>query len=159
MVTDFSPYQAYAKYSFEIHLTSNAVVNEYAYNLSAIFPPSYVLRFPLNDITPSIPLVDARVVSGVPAGSPLTVSWINNLNAAPIFAAQVTGRDASVHVAGSARVNTSYITGRAPTSVVVASNGAAFPALPQNANAANRLVGILSAQSRSNINNLVIWTP
>jgi hypothetical protein len=158
MVTDFSPYQAYAKYSFEIHLTSNAVVTEYAYNLSAIFPPAYLLKFPLNDISPSIPLVDARVANGVAAGSPLTVSWTNNLNAAPVFATQISGRDASVHVAGSARVNSSYVTGNAPTSAVVAATSGVFPALPQNTSAANRLVGILSAQSRSNINNLIIWT-
>lgn len=86
-LSDFSPIRAYSLYRFEIFLRSNPGSTtpdavESVRILAPLMPPEFALKLPLNDLSPSLPLI-ALGAPAIPAGSSAVVNWSNNLLAAP----------------------------------------------------------------------------
>lgn len=158
LLSDFSPFGAYARYTFEVHLSGvSSPVYEYAYNLAPIVAPAQALLFPVNDLTPSLPLVTPDP-NGLPA-STLTVAWAINLNAAPVMGAQVVGGTgfSSPDVVGSTNVLAAYTSGARPTSQIVQATSGQFPALQPITIGLNRRVLIQADQARGHIQNILEW--
>jgi len=167
MLTDFSSLQAYARYKFEIFLTSNVSGNadavEYGYNLAPVFSPTAMLTTPLNDITPSQSLVQPTQA----ASTSVTVAWTNNLNAAPVNSAQVYTQERSpkgattgystITINQNPNIAAAYSLNARPTSnVVAAPSGTPFHALTTAAGD-YRQIGIWSSQGRADIQRLLKW--
>jgi len=167
MLTDFSSLQAYARYKFEIFLTSNVSGNadavEYGYNLAPVFSPTAMLTTPLNDITPSQSLVQPTQA----ASTSVTVAWTNNLNAAPVNSAQVYTQERSpkgattgystITINQNPTIAAAYSLNARPTSnVVAAPSGTPFHALTTAAGD-YRQIGIWSSQGRADIQRLLKW--
>jgi len=168
MVTDFSGLQAYARYKFEIFLTSNtsgvADAVEYAYNPAPVFSPAAMVTMPLNDITPSAGLVQPTQA----ASSSITVAWNNNLNAAPVNSAQVftqerspkgatSGTYTTLTISKSPAIAAAYSLNNRPTSnSVAAPSGTPFHALTTAAGD-YRHIAIWSSQGRADVQHLVKW--
>ena len=87
-VTDFSPLRAYSVYRFEIFLRSNpgnlapdAV--ETVRILAPVMPPGLALNLPMNDVTPSLPLITPGAPA-LPANVAAAINWTNNVLAARV---------------------------------------------------------------------------
>lgn len=98
-VTDFSPIRAYSRYSFEVFLRSNPGNTtpdrvETARLLAPLMAPEFVLNLPMNDVTPSLPLV-AFGGAAIPANAAAAINWTNNLFAAPVGAASLYAEEAN----------------------------------------------------------------
>ena len=167
MLTDFSSMQAYARYKFEMFLTSNvsgtADSVEYGYNLAPVFSPTAMLTMPLNDITPSQSLVQPTQA----ASTSVTVAWTNNLNAAPVNSAQVYTQErnpkgattgyTAITINQNPNIAAAYSLNARPTSnVVAAPSGTPFHALTTGAGD-YRQIGIWSSQGRADIQRLLKW--
>lgn len=95
---DFSPIRAYSVYRFEVFLRSNpgnttpdAV--EFVRILAPLMPPEAVLKLPMNDPSPSLPLVQFGAAA-IPANAAGAVNWGNNLFAAPVSSVSLYAEEA-----------------------------------------------------------------
>lgn len=172
MLTDFSALQANARYKFEIFLKSSTSTDtadaiEYAYNVAPVFSPKAMLAMPLNDISPSVPLVQPSQA----ASRTLTVSWTNNNSAAPVYRAQVYAEErypkgaitavtsyTTLRINRTPGVSAAYSLGVRPTSQLVYSPDAStlFPSLTTAAGDYRQLA-IWSWQGRADVQSMVRW--
>jgi len=167
MLTDFSTLQAYTRYKFEIFLNSSssttaADATEYSYNLAPVFTPAAMLSAPINSIAPSKPLVDASAGTTLLGGSSITVSWTNNLNAAPVNKVQVFTQQyinsVFTTVNQVTNVASAYSINQPATSqLVTAPSGSSFATLTKGTLGDYRHIGIWSSQGRAEIQSLLRW--
>jgi hypothetical protein len=168
MLTDFSALQAYARYQFEIFLRTNtsgvADFVQSTVNLAPVYAPSSVLGIPLNDIAPSASLATAPASSA----TAVTVAWINNLNAAPVYDVQVVSQARNPQGATTqtftltaydqhASVASAYSLDVRPTSQAVAASSGFFPSLGSGVAGDFRQIAIWANQGRAIYQNLLRW--
>ena len=168
MLTDFSALQAYARYQFEIFLRTNtsgvADFVQSTVNLAPVYAPSSVLGIPLNDIAPSASLATAPASSA----TAVTVAWINNLNAAPVYDVQVVSQARNPQGATTgtftltaydehSSVASAYSLDVRPTSQAVAASSGFFPTLGSGVAGDFRQIAIWANQGRAIYQNLLRW--
>ena len=131
-------------------------------NIAPVFSPNKIVTLPYNNITPSAVYATAPA----PSASAITVSWTNNLNAAPTYNTQIVAQERNPKGATtaytlnaydvSAKVSAAYSTGVRPESQVVTAPLGSFPSLTAVAGDF-RMVAIWSNQGRALIQNLLRW--
>lgn len=92
-LSDFSPIRAYSRYSFEVFLRSNPGNTtpdrvETVRILAPLMPPEFALNLPMNDVTPSLPVL-AFGGAAIPANGAAAINWTNNVLAAPVSTASI----------------------------------------------------------------------
>ncbi len=171
-VTDFSPFTAYSKYTFEFFLNSNPgnttpEAIEYARILAPIVSPSNALGLPVNDLSRSAALVTA------PQGSitSATIQWTNNLNSPPVDVAYIYAEERSPKGAVgtfttnkwnyASNVAAAYSTNNSPTNAVITIPAGpvptAIPSLVTGSAGDYREIGIRSSQGRAFVFSIFGW--
>lgn len=164
---DFSQLGAYGRYKFEVYFTTNTTLSapddvEYAHNLADAQPPATAISFPYNDVTPSASLD----IAPQPSSQGELVHWSNNLNAGPVYQAQVNAQERNPKGATAgfttnswdveASVYAAYSLQSRPTSQTVLSPSTPFPSLTTSSGDF-RQIAIWSRQSRALVQNLLRW--
>jgi hypothetical protein len=180
---NFSDLKAYSLYTFEIFLNSNPSTTlpndiEYVRNLAPILPPSAAKNFPLNDVSPSNPLVTPGSDGYVTGGNSFNVNWANNLNSGPVFSVSVYGEQrnpkgsrASLNPSTlrwnfNSNVSNAYSVSNRPTSQNVTIDTSALadcgsggmPTLGDATAGDYRQVTLRSRVSRARVENRVGWS-
>ncbi len=171
-LTDFSSMQAFAAYTFELFLasTSSTTVPDTTmtvYNFASVASPVNLVGVPVNDISPSQLQVTApKPAIAAATSAHVTVTWVNNPNAAPVNQVRTFGAERSPKGAlsnfttrledrGSSVAGAFSLSARPTAAAVRIPTG--LPSLGNGTPGDNRFVSVWANQGRAVVINAVRW--